>query len=75
MVGENVKLQVKRGDKTHNISITRDNIGEYFEYIKGVYLKYENGKYDYWTRTVPSQGESGLNYAYCNGYQKSKIWI
>lgn len=64
-VGKKVKLQVKRGDKIHNISIIRDNIGEYFEYRKGVYLntkylKYENGKYDYWTRTVPSQGKVDL---------------
>ena len=64
-VGIKLKLQVKRNNKKYNISIIRDDIDEYFEYRKGVYintkyLKYENGKYDYWISTVPSQGKVDL---------------
>lgn len=56
-----VILQVKRKDKIHNITVVRENIGDYyynFETGKNIYtkyLKYDNGKYSFWVVELPKE--------------------
>lgn len=56
-----VTLQVKRNNKIHNISIVRENIGDYYynfevgQNIYTKYLKYDDGKYSFWVIQLPEE--------------------